>query len=77
MRRPIRHREESDVSKEEYDEEYSDSEDEEGLLQAFVLPEHHLRFALIVGALTGILMIAIHFMVPFLDVAAFQKAAIA
>ena len=61
------------MSKEEYDEEYSDSEDEEGLLAAFVLPEHRLRFALLVGALTGILMIAIHFLVPFLDVAAFHK----
>ncbi|HEV2656876.1 MAG TPA: hypothetical protein VGT82_18055 [Ktedonobacteraceae bacterium] len=75
LRRPIRHREEPDVSNEEYDEEYSDSEDEEDFLAAFVLPEHRLRFALLVGALTGILMIAIHFLVPFLDVAAFQKAA--
>ncbi|MDQ2888526.1 MAG: hypothetical protein M3Y39_20900 [Chloroflexota bacterium] len=75
LRRPIRHREELDVSNEEYDEEYSDAEDEEDLLPAFVLPEHRLRFALLVGALTGILMIAIHFLVPFLDVAAFQKAA--
>jgi hypothetical protein len=73
LRRPIRHREEPDVSNEEYDEEYSDSEDD--LLPAFVLPEHRLRFTLLVGALMGILMIAIHFLVPFLDVAAFQKAA--
>jgi len=60
------------VSNEDYDEEY-DSDDEVALPPA--LPEHRLRFALLAGALTGIVMIATHFLIPFLNVAAFQKAA--
>src|SRR6266487_256299 len=72
LRRPIRRQKEPGVSNEDYDEEY-DSDDEVALPPA--LPEHRLRFALLAGALTGIVMIATHFLIPFLNVAAFQKAA--
>ncbi len=81
LRRPIRRREEPDVSNEDYEnedyaEEYSDEEDEADLLPTPTLPEHRLRFALLTGVLAGILMIAIHFLVPFLNVAAVQQAAV-
>ncbi len=74
-RRPIRRREEPDASHEDYEEEYNDPEEEVYSPPAFALPEHRLRFALLAGVLAGIVMIAIHFLVPFLNVAAFQKAA--
>lgn len=61
------------MSNEDYAEEYSASDDEVALPPA--LPEHRLRFSLLAGALTGIVMIAIHFLIPFLNVVAFQKAA--
>ena len=73
LRRPIRRRAEPNMSNEDYDEEYSASDDEVALPPA--LPEHRLRFALLAGVLTGIVMIAIHFLIPFLNVVAFQKAA--
>jgi hypothetical protein len=75
LRRPIRRREEPDASNEDYEEEYNDPEEEVYSPPAFALPEHRLRFALLAGVLAGIVMIAIHFLVPFLNVVAFQKAA--
>ena len=78
--RRSRRRREADIAREEYENEeeneaYDDFEDEDDEYIPVSLPEHRLRFALLAGVLAGIVMIASHFLIPFLNVAAFQRAA--
>jgi hypothetical protein len=70
LRRPARRR--------EIPEEYSDSQAEEDadLAPGLDLPEHRLRFALIAGATTGIIMALIHLLTPLLNTGAFQKSVV-
>ncbi len=72
LRRPVRRREVPDVSNENYSNSYADEDTD--LSPAPDLPQHRLRFALIVGAVTGIIMALIHLLTPLLNVGAFQKS---
>lgn len=72
LRRPVRRREVPDVSNENYSNSYADEDTD--LSPVPDLPQHRLRFALIVGAVTGIIMALIHLLTPLLNVGAFQKS---
>jgi hypothetical protein len=78
LRRPTRRKEGPGVSSKDYTNEednISYAEEDEDLLPVLDLPEHRLRFALIVGALAGIVMIGVHFLIPLANAATFQRAA--
>ena len=79
LARPARRKEKANMNNEDSYKDDEDNlylEDNGGRSSASLLPRNRLSIALLIGVVAGVVMALIYFLVPFLNIQAFQQAAI-